>query len=216
MAEMGTLELIRQEKIVAIIRGVAEEQILATVRALMDGGIRLLEITFDHAQPNAEEQTARKIALVHQHFGDQVRVGAGTVLTPQQVEMAAAAGAEYMISPHVDVSVIHKTKELGKVSIPGAMTPTEVVTAYQAGADIVKLFPAGELGIPYIKALMSPLKHIPMMVVGGVTPENVASFMKTGVCGVGVGGNLVVKEAIEHGRFEEIANMAQQYIQQLK
>ncbi|HZG58299.1 bifunctional 4-hydroxy-2-oxoglutarate aldolase/2-dehydro-3-deoxy-phosphogluconate aldolase [Paenibacillus sp.] len=205
-----------EHKVIAIVRGVEASRILPTVKALYDGGIRLVEVTIDQDQADAVQRTAAKIQAIASHFGSDICVGAGTVLTAEQVAAMAEAGAQYMISPHVDANVIRKTKELGKLSIPGALTPTEAVTAHTAGADFVKLFPAGELGIPFIKALMAPLRHIPMLAVGGVTPDNVKNFLDSGMSGVGVGGNLVLKHAIETEAFEEITAAAKRFLQNTK
>lgn len=144
-----------------------------------------------------------------------VCLGAGTVITAEQVMMAVDAGAEYIISPTTDISVIQKTKELGKVSIPGAFTPSEMVAAFDAGADIIKLFPAGVLGIDYIKALLTPLSYIPVVAVGGVNLDNVDQFIKAGAKGVGVGGNLVDKRTVYSGDYCEITKTAQAYVRKL-
>jgi len=149
--------------------------------------------------------------MIKNHFGDSIAVGAGTVLTVENVRQAAEAGAQYMISPNTDEAVIKETKNLGLVSIPGAMTPTEVVSAYNMGADIVKLFPAAVLGLGYVKALLSPISHIPITAVGGINAQNAQSFIDAGCVGVSVGGNLVNKKFIEAGDFEAIKKLAQEY-----
>ena len=132
------------------------------------GGIHCIEVTFDQTSNETIAQTKQSIAAIKEQLGDRVYVGAGTVMTVEQVHMAVEAGAEYIISPNVNEAVIRETKKLDKVSIPGAMTPTEAAAAYEYGADIVKMFPAGILGPAYIKAVKAPLKHIPMTAVGGV------------------------------------------------
>ena len=165
----------------------------------MRGGVKVLEFTFDHAEPDCVNANAEKIRRTVEKFGDQVLVGCGTTLTVEEVEAAYNAGACLMISPNVDEAVIRRAKELGMVAMPGALTPTEIVSAYNMGADIVKLFPAGELGLGYIKAVRGPLKHIPMSAVGGVKPENVKEYLDAGVCGFGVGGPLVLAAAVKSG-----------------
>ena len=120
-----------------------------------------------------------------------------------------------MISPNTNEAVIRETKKLGKISIPGACTPSEVADAYAWGADIVKLFPAGVFGPAYVKALKAPLKHIPMTAVGGVSPENCADFIKAGCIGVGCGGNLVSAKLVSEGRFDEITKTAEAYMKAL-
>ena len=141
-----------------------------------------------------------------------MRVGAGTVLTLEQVDIAAKAGAEYIISPDVNEAVIRHTIEMGLVSMPGALTPSEVMAAHRYGADFVKLFPAGNMGASYIKAVRAPISHVKLLAVGGVSAENAKAFITAGCVGVGVGGNLVNKEWIERGEFEKITQAAREII----
>ena len=213
---MNAYETILNEKLVAIVRGFAPETVVEMAKAYVANGIRCIEVTFDQASAEKRLQTVETIKAIKAELGDQVCVGAGTVMTVEQVQMAAEAGAEYMISPNTDAAVIARTKELGKISIPGAMTPTEVASAYAMGADIVKMFPAGVLGCGYIKAVKAPLKHIPVTAVGGVNPENCADFIRAGCVGVGVGGNLVSPQFVKEGRFDEITAIAQSYTDALK
>lgn len=209
MAE--TLKRILDGKVVAIVRGVSSKDIIQTVQALKDGGIICVEITFSLKSEEQSLDTLKSIRMIKEYFGDSVAVGAGTVLTPENVFRAKEAGAEYIISPNVDEAVIKATKRLGMVSIPGAVTPTEVITAYNWGADIVKLFPAATLGLSYIKALMGPIDGIPLTAVGGVDASNYLEFINAGCVGVGIGGNLVNKKLIEAGDFEAIKNLALGY-----
>lgn len=206
------LKEILESKIIAIIRGVSPENIVETARALKDGGIKCLEVTFDQTSEAAIDETLLSLDLIKKAFSDEVLLGAGTVITKKQVKMAIDAGAEYIISPNTDVEVIRYTKSLNKISIPGALTPSEAVTAYKAGADIVKLFPTAVFGTSYIKAIRGPLSHIPFTAVGGVTKENAADFIDAGASGVGVGGNLVSRKAIEAGDFYKIKETAEEYI----
>ena len=205
------LQKIIDGKIVAIVRGIDSGKIADLARALAEGGITCIEVTFDQSAPENTRNTLEGIANIKAALGDRVCVGAGTVMTAEQVRQAAQAGAEYMISPNIDPEVIAETKKLDKVSIPGAMTPTEVAYAYQCGADIVKMFPAGILGSDYIKAVKAPLKHIPVTAVGGVNAGNCAQFIRAGACGVGVGGNLVSPALVNEGRFAEITALAKEY-----
>lgn len=209
----SVLDRIYAEKIIAIVRGISSAQIVDLARALAEGGVSCIEVTFD--QTNLEE-TLASLRAIKSELGDAVCLGAGTVMTAEQVELAAQAGAEYMISPNVDEEVIRETKRLGKVSIPGAMTPTEAAFAYKCGADIVKLFPAGLLGAAYIKAVKAPLKHIPVTAVGNVNVDNCAEFIKAGAVGVGVGGSLVSAKLVDEGRFDEITATAQAYVAALR
>lgn len=203
-------------KIVAIIRGIGSDRILDTVGALLEGGIQLLEVTFNQEDESKALDTLKCLELIKSKYDGQVCLGAGTVITEDQVQKAVDAGAEYIISPNTDINIIRRTKELGKISIPGAFTPSEMVAAYNAGADIVKLFPAGILGIEYIKAVLSPLSHIPVVAVGGINVDNVNQFIKAGAKGVGVGGNLVDKKAIYSGEYHKITLVAQTYLKKLE
>ena len=124
------------------------------------------------------------------------------------VELAASAGAKYIISPDTNIDVIKRTRELGLVSMPGALTPTEILTAYNNGADFVKLFPIANLGPAYVKAVRAPISHVPMMAVGGVNETNLREYLDLGMCGAGIGGNLVNKKWVENGEFEKITEVA--------
>lgn len=208
---MTVLEQIEKCKVVAIVRGISSDKLVELTRALVRGGVNCVEVTFDQANPETWADTQESIRLAKKALGDQICVGAGTVMSVEQVHLAVDAGAEYMISPNVNPDVIRETKRLGKVSIPGAMTPSEIATAYDCGADVVKLFPAGELGTGYLKAIRSPLKHIPLMATGGVNVDNCAEFLKAGSSCLGIGGNLVSKKLIDAGHFDEITAIAAAY-----
>ena len=216
MTHEQVLARIQEEKLVAILRGVPMDRIDGVVGALVRGGVKVLEFTFDHAEPDCVIANAEKIRRTVEKFGDQVLVGCGTTLTVEEVEAAYNAGACLMISPNVDEAVIRRAKELGMVAMPGALTPTEIVSAYNMGADIVKLFPAGELGLGYIKAVRGPLKHIPMSAVGGVKPENVGEYLDAGVCGFGVGGPLVLAKAVKSGDDAAIEERAKAFTDAIK
>lgn len=210
------LERIIEGKIVAIVRGIPSTKILGLATALEKGGVNCIEVTFDQSSEEKAQDTLAAIRAIKDGLGDKVCVGAGTVMSAEQVRLAAEAGAEYMISPNVDEEVIRETKRLDKVSIPGAMTPTEAAFAYKCGADIVKLFPAGLLGAAYIKAVKAPLKHIPVTAVGNVNVDNCAEFIKAGAVGVGVGGSLVSAQLVDEGRFDEITATARAYVAALR
>ena len=210
------LQEIKKRKLIAIVRGVKSGQIVETAGALGAGGIPCLEIAIDQTSGETVQETFRSIKLVKETFGDRIFLGAGTVLTEEQVNAAAEAGAEYMISPNTDEKVIRRTKAIGKISIPGAFTPSEAVAAYRAGADIVKLFPAGLLGPDYIKAIRGPLGHIPFTAVGGVDLTNAALFLRAGACGVSVGGNLVSLKHIAAGDFAYLTKTAQDFVKAIQ
>ena len=202
------IRAIEQEKVIAIIRGVEAKMCIRVTEALYTGGIRLAEVTFNQKDPASFENTAQIINAIVHKFGEQLLVGAGTVTTPELVELAARAGANYIISPDMNPAVIHRTRELGLVSIPGAMTPTEVLTAHREGADFVKLFPAAVLGILYVKAVKAPISHVRLIAVGGVDEKNAVDFLRAGMSGVGIGGNLVNQNWIESGAFDKITETA--------
>ena len=197
---MDILSALKEDKIIAILRGVPNNRVTDTLRALAAGGIRFAEITFD--------QRNLPCAPMAIHLAVQAGfeyIGAGTVMTPAQVDMAADAGARYIISPNVDREVIARTKERGLISIPGAFSPTEIADAVKYGADIVKVFPADILGPAYIKALVNgPYAHIPLAAVGGVSAANLRAFLDAGCIGAGVGGKLVDRKLIAAGEFGEL------------
>lgn len=206
---------IKENKVIAIVRGIEVEKCLKVAGALYDGGVTFIEITFDQTSTNGFKETVEGIAAVAKNYAGKMYVGAGTVLTCEQVDLAKKAGAQYIITPTVNEEVIRYGKSLGLVMLPGAMTPTEVVTAYNAGADMVKIFPVGNLGSGYIKALKAPLKHIPLLAVGGVNEKNAAEFIKAGAVGLGIGGNLVNKAWIDNGEYEKITEVAKELVSNL-
>lgn len=202
------IQNVLDKKIIAIIRGMDPEICLKLAEAFYAGGINMVEVTFNQAKPDEFYKTVDAIKAIREKFSGKIYVGAGTVITMEQLQMAADAGAQYIISPGVDVEIIKKTVQMGLVSMPGAMTPTEIVTAYDAGASFVKVFPVGNLGASYLKAVKAPLSHIPMLAVGGVNPDNVGEFIKAGAVGAGVGGNLTNKEWIAAGEYDKITEVA--------
>ena len=210
------ISLVRQKKIIAIVRGIAPDKILPTAEALYEGGIRMIEVTFDQKNPANWKNAMDMIRAIDAHFGGKVAVGAGTVTTPELVNLAADAGAKYIISPDAKEAVIRRTRQLGLVSMPGALTPTEITNAYDWGADFVKLFPVGALGLDYIKAITAPLNHIPLLAVGGVNTENVTDYLAAGCVGAGIGGSLVSAKWIAAGEFEKIRETAKTLVEKVE
>lgn len=208
---MTHLEWIQHSKVIAIVRGLAPEYMVKLAEALYEGGIDLMEVTFNQAKPETWADTAAAIKAVAEHMEGKMLVGAGTVIRKEQLDMAYEAGAQYIITPNTNLDLIRKVKEYGLLSFPGAFTPSEIEAAYAAGADAVKVFPVGALGASYIKAVKAPLSHIPLMAVGGVNEKNAADFIAAGCCGVGVGGNLVNKAWIEAGEWDKIIALAREY-----
>lgn len=205
------MKQIRDEKLIVIIRGVKEEQMLPLLHAMYDGGIRLAELTFDPLDETPNTLTANLVRAAKKEFGDRMHIGVGTVLKARQIELAADAGAEFAISPNVDTRIITHCRMHDMLSIPGALTPTEIVNAYNAGADIIKLFPSDTMGIPYIKAVRAPLRHIPMLAVGGVGLDNLADVLATGVWGVGIGSGIVRHDLLACNDYAGITALAKQY-----
>lgn len=210
------IQAVLDEKIIAIVRGADPEQCVKVAQALYDGGIRLMEITYNQKDPSSWQTTADTIAAIARTFDGRMLVGAGTVTTPELVELTAKSGGMYAISPNCNEAVIRKTLELGLVSMPGALTPTEVLAAHDAGADFVKLFPAGNLGVAYAKAIMAPISHVKLLAVGGVNEHNVADFLKAGMAGAGIGGNLANKQWIAEGRYDKITETAKALVEAVK
>ena len=206
------IQKVLDKKIVAIVRGVYGEDCVKLAQALYDGGIELLEVTFDQAKPDELTRTSDSIKLLVERLGDKMVFGAGTVTTVEMLELAKNAGAQFIVSPDTNEEVIRATVAAGMVSMPGALTPTEIVTAYRAGADFVKLFPAGTQGTAYFKAVTAPLNHIRMLAVGGVNEKNIADFLAAGAVGAGVGGNLVNKTWIKNGEFDKITAVARELV----
>jgi len=203
------IDLVLETKVVAIVRGL-DSGYEGLAQALYDGGIRAIEVTFNQKDPALWIKTTDAIRQIKALMGDKMAVGAGTVTSVELAELAYEAGAQFIVSPDTDPDVIRRTKELGMVSMPGALTPSEIKQAHRAGADFVKVFPVGNLGSGYIKAVRGPLNHIRLLAVGGVSEKNVAEFIKAGCVGVGVGGNLVNKEWIANGEFDKIRTLAQE------
>ncbi|MBE6713274.1 MAG: bifunctional 4-hydroxy-2-oxoglutarate aldolase/2-dehydro-3-deoxy-phosphogluconate aldolase [Ruminococcaceae bacterium] len=207
------IQRVLDKKIVVIVRGVYGEDCLKLAEALCAGGIELMEVTFDQASVENQQKTVETIRLIDEKLGDKVVLGAGTVTTLEMLESARAAGAKFIVSPDMNPEIIAKTVEMGMVSMPGALTPTEILTAYRAGADFVKIFPVANMGAAYVKAVRGPLNQIRLLAVGGVNEKNVGDFIKAGAVGAGVGGNLVNKDWIRAGEFDKITALAQEFIQ---
>lgn len=209
---MTALEYVEQRKIVAIVRGLEPDYLLRLGHALEEGGIGLMEVTYDQRAPESWAATAKAIQAVEKEFGDRLLVGAGTVITPEQVRLTYEAGGHYLVTPTTQPEIIRMGKDLGLGLFPGAFSATEILSAYEAGADAVKVFPASCVGPGYIKAIRGPLSHIPLMAVGGINEKNAADYMKAGCVGLGVGGNLVNKEWIRNGEWEKITALARAFM----
>ena len=212
----GLIELIKQEKLIVIVRGIKREKLIPLTEAMYQGGVRLLEVTYSANGSVSDEETAENIQMLQDRFGEKMYIGAGTVLTEKQVELTQKAGGRFIISPNTKKNIISQTRELGMVSIPGAFSPSEVVEAHEIGADFVKLFPITNLGFEYVKAIKAPLSHIDLLAVGGIDLSNIVSYKKAGVSGFGIGSNITDKSMIANGDWAGITALAQQYTQAIK
>ena len=207
MSPKEILSFITEVGIVPVVRTTSAESAIQAVDAIYRGGIRAAEITM--TVPGAVKALER----ISEKFGDKIVLGAGTVLDPETARICMLAGAEFFVTPSLKVATIEMAKRYSKVICPGALTPTEVLTAWDAGADIVKIFPAGNVGGPkYIKALKGPFPHIQMIPTGGVNLETTGEFLKAGACAVAVGGELVDAKSIKEGRYDAIEEKARQYL----
>ena len=211
----SVITAIQAEKLIAILRRPEKETLLPAVRALVKGGLRLIEITFDRSGKWTKEDTCSAISALRNEFGETLFVGAGTVLTEEEVTLAHSAGAQFIVSPDCDPKVVAKTKSLGMVSIPAAFTPTEIALALKSGADFIKLFPAGELSDGYLKMVKAPLSDAKLLAVGGVTKENAAKFISLGFDGVGVGGALYDERLVKARDWEGLFAQAKTFIDSL-
>lgn len=203
---------IADKKLIAIIRGMEPEYCEGFAKAIYEGGIRYVEVPFNQKATDCFKATTDSIQAIISAMGEKMVVGAGTVLTREQVDLTIAAGGRFIVTPSLNLDVLGYAKQKGLVTLPGVLTPTEAVAAYEAGADFVKIFPAGNLGPGYIKAIKAPLSHIPMLAVGGVNEKNFADFLKAGAAGAGVGGNLANKDWIKAGEFDKITALAKEFV----
>lgn len=210
MNKWEQLQFLKESGLVAVLRILDKDKINKISKALIKGGTGSLEITVD------SDGSYETINRMKNEYGDHVLIGAGTVLDAETAKTAIHAGADFIFSPIFNKEMIQMTNKYGKISIPGAMTPTEIVNAYQAGADLIKVFPANALSRNYIKDLQGPLGHIPIMPTGGVSLDNVEHFIRMGSAAVGVGGSLTDAQAIADGNFEKLTEIAEQFVTRIK
>jgi 2-dehydro-3-deoxyphosphogluconate aldolase/(4S)-4-hydroxy-2-oxoglutarate aldolase len=202
-----TLAAIMDIGIVPVVRTATAEAAIRAIEAIYRGGIRSAEITM--TVPGA----IRALEKVADQFGDKITLGAGTVLDPETARACMLAGAEFFVTPALNLATIEIAKRYSKPIMPGALTPTEVLAAWQGGADVVMVFPAGNMGGPkYIKALKGPFPQIEMIPTGGVNLETAPEFLKAGACAVAVGGELIDAKTIKEGRYEVFEERARQYL----
>ncbi|MEN6493405.1 MAG: bifunctional 4-hydroxy-2-oxoglutarate aldolase/2-dehydro-3-deoxy-phosphogluconate aldolase [Thermoguttaceae bacterium] len=210
MSRDATLSRMIQSGVVAVLRAPNGEILADVASALLAGGVEAIEVTF--TVPGAH----RVIEQVADRLGDKILLGAGTVLDPETARVALLAGAEFIVSPTVNLKVIELCRRYDKAVMPGALTPTEVITAWEAGADIVKIFPSELTGPGYLKALRGPLPQVRMMPTGGVNLQTAADFLRAGACALGIGGSLVEPKAIANRDMARIESLARQYVEIVK
>src|SRR5215831_18507309 len=208
MTAKEILAFITEIGIVPVVRTSSTESAIRAVEAIYNGGVRAAEITM--TVPGA----VRALEKVADHLGDKIILGAGTVLDPETARICMLSGAEFFVTPSLRPTTIEMVKRYSKVVCPGALTPTEVLTAWEAGADVVKVFPCGNVGgAKYIKALKGPFPQIEMIPTGGVNLETAGEFLKAGACAVAVGGELVDAKLMNEGKFEVVQDRARQYLE---
>ena len=210
MSKQDDLQRVLDLGIVAIIRAPSGELLVDVAKTLYEAGIDVIEVTF--TVPNI----LQIISDVHKELGDKILLGAGTMLDPESARAAFLAGAEFIVSPCVNTDVIRLCNRYDKLVMPGALTPTEVLTAWEAGADIVKVFPADIGGPKYLKAIHGPLPQVRLLPTGGVDLNTLEDFMNAGACAVGLGSSLVEKQAVEDGDLGRIRELAEKYVALVK
>jgi 2-dehydro-3-deoxyphosphogluconate aldolase/(4S)-4-hydroxy-2-oxoglutarate aldolase len=205
----GTLGRIVDGGVVAVMRGVDRESVVDLGEALRAGGVTAMEVTAE--TPGAEEM----IATLADRFADDdaVAVGAGTVLDTETARAVVSAGAEFVVSPTLDGDVVELCNRYGVVSAPGVFTPAEALTAYEAGADVVKVFPAKTGGPGHVSAIKGPLGQIPIVPTGGVGPDNAADYIEAGAAAVGVGSALISDEVVAQGEFAAVEATARELVE---
>lgn len=196
--------------VVPVVRTSSAESAIRAIEAVYAGGIRAAEITM--TVPGA----VKALEKLADAFGDKLVLGAGTVLDPETARICMLAGAQFFVTPALNLKTIEMAKRYSKIIMPGALTPTEVVAAWEAGADFVKVFPCGAVGgAKYIKALKAPLPHIEMVPTGGVSLETTADFLKAGAAAVAVGGELIDAKTINEGKYEVFEERARQFLKEV-
>src|SRR5438876_6927373 len=206
MSKEGQLRQVLDCGIVAVVRSPDSQQLVEVARALADGGVSVVEITL------SVPQALDVLRQVRQALGERVLLGAGTVLDAETARAVLLAGAEYIVAPTLNLDVIRLCQRYDKLVMPGAFTPTEILTAWEAGADVVKVFPADVLGPAFFKAMRGPLPQVRLMPTGGVDLSTAAAFLQAGACCLGIGGQLVEPKAVAERNFERIRELARQYV----
>jgi 2-dehydro-3-deoxyphosphogluconate aldolase/(4S)-4-hydroxy-2-oxoglutarate aldolase len=206
MSKEKNLQRIVDCGVVAIVRFDRPEELVEVARAIRAGGVDVIEFTM--TTPGA----LNVLSASAEEFGDEVLLGAGTVLDPETARAAILAGAKYVISPTLNPRMIELCRRYGVIAVPGAFTPTEILTAWELGADLVKVFPAGAMGPSYIKDIMSPLPQVRLLPTGGVNLSNAAQFIEAGAAAVAAGSSLVDKRAVAEKDFARLTEVASAFV----
>jgi 2-dehydro-3-deoxyphosphogluconate aldolase / (4S)-4-hydroxy-2-oxoglutarate aldolase len=206
MAREQNLQRVIDGGLVAVVRFAEPGPLVHVLKALADGGITVAEVTFTVPDALGVIREAKR------QLGDRVLLGAGTVLDPETARAAILAGAEFLVSPAVNIDVIRMARRYDKLAMPGAFTPTEILTAWEAGADVVKVFPADILGPAFFRAMRGPLPQVKLMPTGGVDLTTAGEYLKAGAVCLGVGGQLVDAKLVAAGNFNAIRDLAKQYV----
>ena len=211
MLREDVIKEIEEKKIMVVVRNIYDDELIRLADALAKGGVKCFEITYDQTDPDTLTKIERNIKKLDALFGDKLLLGVGTVLTPEQVVNAKKAGAKFIVSPNFNEEVVKKTIEEGLVSIPGCMTPTEICSADEAGADFIKLVPAGTLGLKYCKDIYAPLHHVRYLATVGVSEETFEEYLKIGFAGAGISSMLIDKKCRDEGNYAELTRRAQRF-----
>jgi len=201
------IDAVLESGVVAVLRGTQADKMVKIAQALLAGGVKALEITLDNP---AALDIIKELSV--ELKDTEAIVGAGTVLDGETARAAILAGSEFVFCPTLNQEVIKVCNRYGKVVIPGVLTPTEMISAYEAGADLVKVFPAGVMGAKYIKSVKGPLSHIPIITTGGINLDNAGDFIKAGATAIGAGGSLIDKEAIAQENYQLLTKKAKEFV----
>lgn len=206
MKDYEVLDKIKQLGICAIVRGTSADTLCRITDSLLEGGVKMIEVTFN--TPGAAEMIQELV----KKYSDEMIIGAGTVLDSDTARIAILSGASFILSPTFNLEMVKTCQRYSVLPVPGISTPTEAMTAWESGARIVKVFPAGVFGPQYIKQLKGPLSQIEMMAVGAINTDNFGDFIKAGACSAGLGSDLVNKKLVEEGKFNEITKRAAKFV----
>lgn len=202
---VDVFQQIHEGGVIAVIRAKSSDQLIDVCKALVEGGVRVMEITMTTPNALAAIAQARKV------LGDNALIGVGSVLDPETARAAILADAQFVFSPTLNLDVITMAHRYDRLVVPGAFTPTEILTAWQAGADLVKVFPANHFGPRYFQDLLAPMPQLKLTPTGGVDLNTAADWLKAGAVALGVGSSLVRKDLIEGGKWQELSALAAEY-----